>query len=554
MNLKSLIALIVLLSLNLGAYADAPLLETKLSPAIPTLGQKARLFVKWKTGFEKAQDVTPVLRAKLDDVDINAINPFGVTWILDIPQYFQIGTHTVSFELFMENTILANNLRSSIETLEQEILALNETISNEQDPDIRSELEAQRTVKLVQKQAAESQLPTTLTKVKDESFEFNVVSNLNLDGLFKNITKAQNRNILIQNDDSGWNYFDAPDVIRDRTEASFANQFGLHAQAMLDAYFVTNNDSNLVAADKTATKLFNDPVGVKVDARSARCTRGYATDHEFLANAGAVLFPVYFSKGQEHFQTEKDCFAALSILGTTNQNDPAIDNIAQQDIDNVSDADRVAAFTARLIAANRNAGLRAFDWYGRLRVALLYGDTSYAKAIADELAQDASSIVISEDYYLTGLANTISSLLPFVDDEPSFQAIIDDFKVKLFAQQKAEGRFLVTANEGVEAGIVQDQAFILKALLDLGEVERIKQLINYLLSAQLANGAYDWYWEFGGNFEFVEGNSELLSSMSLAYTMNDGAEKFLLHAKEQNFVEQRDYNLPVNIPRVDPIQ
>jgi len=561
MKQTAILILFVLLTLFTSrVYADAPLLSFALSPTVPILGQSSRLFVQWKTGFDKSggNNVAPILKAQLDGEFVTAINPFGVTWIIDIPSFESINEHTISFELFLEDKKAADELRSSIETLEQEILQLNDAIANEPNSDVREELEAEREEKVVQKQVAEAQLPTTKTKVKDENFVFNVVSNLNLGGLFKNITLAQNRNVLIQNDDGGWNFFDAPDDIRNRGETSFPNQFGLHAQSMLEAYFVTSNGANLVAADRTATKIFNDPVGIQAapapNKPAARCVRSYSTDYEFLANAGPLLFPGYFIRGNEHFEQEKICFAALFLAGTTNQNDDAlIDAVPQQDIDNLSDADRVAGFQARLVAANRNAGLRAFDWNSRIRGAMIFGDSNFAKAVANQIAVDASSIDISSDYYLAGLANTISSLIPFIDTEPSFQGIIDDAKAKLFAQQKPEGRFLVEATEGAEAGIVQDQAFILKALLDLGETEKAKKLVDFLLNAQLDNGAYDWFWEFGGNFEFVEGNSELLWAMSLVYRANAGVDNFLKDSR-RNFVEKREDSLPRNLPKAGSYQ
>ncbi|MBI2519497.1 MAG: hypothetical protein HYV97_03745 [Bdellovibrio sp.] len=532
------IFLIAALLISFGVHAETPLLKYKLSPARPVMGQRAKLFVTMETSFASDSGVTPVLVSKLDGEETIAISPFKGTWTINIPAFSTPDTHLFSFDLYLEDQHRATTLRASITQLSFEIMALNDAIAFEHDPDVLADLTVQRDTKLAERATFEAELLTVKTKIRTEEFPFTVASNLSLDLLYKNIVKAEGRNLLIQNNDSGWDYFVSPDQLRDRTEASYGNQFGLHAQAMFDAYFVTSNTQDLQAADKTATKLFNDPVNVKVDARAARCTRGYATDHEFLSNAGALLFPAYHARGLLHFQTEKNCFAAMSFLNTTNSNDPAIDTVPQTDLDNVTDAQRVAIFTARLVAAGRNAGLRAYDWNQRLRVALIFNDRAYARAIADRVAQDASGIVINADYYLLGLANTISSLVPFVNEAPNFQAIINDMKAKLFAQQRAQGRFLVEATEGVEAGIVQDQAFILKALLDLGETVRIKQLIDFLLSSQLSNGAYRWFWELGDDSEFVEGNSELLTSMALVYAANSGMSNFI--PRPINFVEPRE--------------
>ncbi|MBI2518855.1 MAG: hypothetical protein HYV97_00480 [Bdellovibrio sp.] len=514
--------LILAFFISFYVHAETPILKYRLSPSKPVTGQTAKLFVTMETNFESDREVAPVLLSKLDGVEVVNISPFSGTWTINIPSFNSPSGHTLSFDFFLEDKERAGTLRASITQLTQEILSLNEAIAFEHDPDTLSQLILERDAKVTEKTTFEAELVLVKTKIRSEEFNFAVASNLPLDLLYRNIVKAQGRNLLIQNNDGGWDYFVSPDALRDRTEASYANQFGLHAQSQLDAYFVTNNAQNLQSADKTAVKLYNDPVGVKVDARAARCTRGYATDHEFLSQAGTLLFPTYFTKGQTHFSTEKNCFAALAFLNTTNQNDPLIDTTPQADLDNMTNAQRVAAFTARLIAAGRNAGLRAYDWNQRLRVALIFNDRPYARAIADRLAQDAVSITINADYYLLGLANTISSLVPFASEEPSFQAILNDLKTKLFAQQKIEGRFIVEASEGVEAGIVQDQAFILKALLDLGESVRTKQLVDFLLSAQQNNGAYRWFWELGDDSEFVEGNSELLTSMAQAFTANSG--------------------------------
>ena len=315
---------------------------------------------------------------------------------------------------------------------------------------------------------------------------------------------AQNRQLLIQNQDGGWDFIYDPSSsvaeykrpLSDTTNSSFPNQFGLHALAMIDAYSVTKTANNYFSAKRTADALMS-----KTITRSARV---YATDVEFLAKAEVVMgFEHYRTQALAGLEAEREYCAAMHILANVNPSEAQIAAIPTP-WPELSDAQRVAALRARLVAYGRNAGLRAFDFNSRIKAALLLGYVQYALEIARVVAQDVEQIEISGNYYLLGLANTISALIPFKATEVIFEDVIEGAYGKLSVQQQDDGLF---------AGNLQDTAFIVEALTGVEAVQPLKKLVERLLQDQLPSGGYNY-----GGIEFVEAQSELLSALSRVWT------------------------------------
>jgi len=310
---------------------------------------------------------------------------------------------------------------------------------------------------------------------------------------------------MIQNSDGGFDYLTGdPEIIRNTTNASPANQFGLHGIGLLEAYRVTLQPVNLQTIKKTADVLAAKTI--------YRMQRMYSTDGEFLASAAEVLgFPVYRQKAAANNTAEKEHYAAIHILDSPNPTTTQVNAIVQAALDAVTDAQRAAACRRRLVeAGSRPSGLRAFDWGSRLRQSLYTGDVNYAREIAKIVAADFPEIQIVAPYYLLGLANTVTILKTMEEENPAqYAPVIASARTKLLAQQKDDGFFRVEPAEGAEAGNLQDAAFIAQALLDVNEVEALKNLTGYLIDVQLASGAYDHY-----GAEFVEAQSELMGSLA----------------------------------------
>src|SRR5690606_4928299 len=154
-----------------------------------------------------------------------------------------------------------------------------------------------------------------------------------------------------------------------------------------------------------------------------------------------IGFGAYRIKSTQGHEFLKDFYAAAHVLDIANPTNAQADSVSQTDVDAVNNQQIAVAFRRRLIAVGRNAGLRAYDFRGYIEAALVNGDRAFALEVARVMAGDLVDIVDTADYYLTGLSETIFVLKEFVNEDPSFAAIIETARTKLLAQQRADGIF-----------------------------------------------------------------------------------------------------------------
>jgi len=465
-------------------------------------------------------------------------------WIARLGTFTEVAKHELAVDIMVENKNEADDIRAGITQLDAAILNLQNALAVETDPAKRAELETQIVQKTAQRATFQNILITLAKIIGTDTITFSVAPNINLDALLKNISRAQGRNIISQNNDGGneWLAY-SPEEIRNVTNASYPNQFGLHGTALVGAYNITLEPMSLQAAKKTAEALMAKTV--------YRRTALYATDGEFMANvAGLFGFTTYQQKAVANEVANEEFYAAIHILNNPNPSVAQVDAIAQAALDAVTDEQRVAGCRKRLIeAGGRPAGLRAFDWGGRVRQAAYTGKDNIARLMAATVAADYGEIQIGARYYLLGLANTITILKMREKDNPAvYTPIIANARTRLLAQQKENGFFSVLASEGLEAGDLQDAAFIVQALLDLNEVEPLKKLINFLFAAQLPTGGYD---HFG--IEFAEAQSELMGSLANVYKKyGQQAMELLLEPMMDDFGKNPPPQNRYRLPKLNP--
>lgn len=316
------------------------------------------------------------------------------------------------------------------------------------------------------------------------------------------LEKLQNRQLALQNDDGGWDFFaESADNLRDKSDSSPLNAFGAPALGLLAAYDLTLEPDALLATQRVAEVLLTRPI--------ARKARLFTTDELFLLEAAKLLGPpAYAETAALSHAAEKDYAAALAILGTPDPTAEQVDALSQAQLDAVPPSERVAALAGRLVWSGRGPGLRLYDWGYRLQAAEALGDVAYADAIAAKMAQDHGELSIDQPLYLLGLAWTVVALGERASSDPAYGLLVGDALQQLLAQQQPNGLFYVDPVEGSEGGTVQEQAFIVQALRLAGAVDPLRDLLSALLAQQLPSGAFP---ELGGG-ESVFAQGELLAA------------------------------------------
>ncbi|MEW6056686.1 MAG: hypothetical protein AB1540_08730 [Bdellovibrionota bacterium] len=320
------------------------------------------------------------------------------------------------------------------------------------------------------------------------------------------VEALQDRLVLIQNADGGWDWSSLPDELENSTQAEteHANMFGVNALGVLDAHRVTQKPAARAAVEKTVSALMAKPL--------SRTKRLYSSDCELLVRAGqSFQDSTVRDKGYACQVVEKEFFAAIHLLGKTSPQEKKVEELTQQQIDSVTDTQLALAARARSISMGRTANLRAFDWTSRMRVALERGDTRYHRAFAEVVAMDYHDLSVEKDWFLLGLAATISNLIS-LRSEAQFEAIVEEARIRLLGFQKESGLFEgVSSNGSKKHGSIQDQAFIARALIALNEKASLLKLAVALKNKMLPSGNFI---ESDGK-ETPETESELLTSLVL---------------------------------------
>jgi len=527
-------------ALDPSVLVSPPLVTALKIPAEPKQGDFVTVILELNPAFTSPAALRSCLSARLDGVPVTLLPATQSMWIARLGTFTGVASHELAVDIMVENKKEADGIRAAITQLDTDIMDIQNALNAETDPGKRTELQGQIAHKTAERTTLQNILATLAKIVGTDTITFSVDPNINMDALLKNISKAQGRVIISQNNDSGFEWLVSdPEVIRSVTNASYANQFGLHGAALLDAYNITQEPMNLVAAKKTAEVLMAKTV--------YRRTSLYATDGEFMANAaGFYGFPSYRQKAVANEIANEEFYAAIHILNNPSPTEAQVNALAQAELDAVTDEQKVAGCRRRLVeAGGRPAGLRAFDWGSRVRQAAYTGKDNIARLMAAAVAADYSEIQITAPYYLLGLANTITILKLREQDNPAtYTPVIANARQKLLAQQKEGGFFTVEPSEGAEAGNLQDAAFIVQALLDINEVEPLKKLINFLMAAQLPTGGYD---HFGS--EFGEAQSELMGALARVYkNYSAGAMALMMEEFEKNPPPSNHYRLPALSP------
>lgn len=485
-----------------------------VSPDTVIIGEQATVFLHPATNYASPDRVRLLLDAAVDGVPVTALHPSQDMWVLQLGPYLQAGSHDVMVTAFLENADEADELRAGITAHTQVIADLDDEIANETDPARLVQLQEERATKVAERTEMQATLAGLKREIGVDTFTVSVNANTDVNLLRRTLQLGANHHLTLRNNDFGWDFMCPTDNCSSPTNASAPNMFGVHALGLLDAYSITREPAILMTVRGTADVLMTRPV--------SRTQRLYSGDEMFLIEAqkhfGVAAFRI---KAQASFQSMKDHAAAMHILDNPNPTNAAVDAVPQVDIDAVTDAQRVTALTRRLRDhLGRNAGLRGYDWYYRYIVAKALGDEGMARAIADQASADFNLVDINQYYYFSGLSGTIFILSDYVDEVPAFAPVIAAARTALLSHQQPSGRFYVPPTEGMEAGQVQDEALILKALLKTGDVTPMANLLAALYDFQQSWGGYIEY----EIYEVVIGEAEMLAALSAVWNSQVGAD------------------------------
>jgi hypothetical protein len=302
------------------------------------------------------------------------------------------------------------------------------------------------------------------------------------------------RLIQIQHSDGGWDWSEPPAQQSSSTNApsTGGNMSGVNAMGLVSAYTLSPNTVVLGAIQKTAAALMLKPI--------SRTQRLYAEDCELLAHAAGLFSnPGFRARAVLGVQLEKEYLAAVQVYGTPAPSDFQVGTLTDDQIASVTTVQLVAANRARMTAAGRSAGLRAFDWGSRMRVAKLLGDEEYFNAMADTVARDFASIAPGDEWYVTGLSQTISDLALTADS--AYAPTIQSARTRLAAQ--------VGSNGWVIGGALENQAFAIQASLEAGDATLASRLVTGL---QNRIGSQAYFVDDSGN-ETSEDEAEALRAL-----------------------------------------
>jgi PKD repeat protein len=153
---------------------EAPVLRFTPSPnANPETGQAYSVFITPGTTYKNANIL---LSAKIDGVDVGLFRSTENLWIFQGGPYSQLRSHTLSVDIAVENSTLANEIRNSVAKISEEIDDLVRRIALETDPLKKQELTAKKN----EKESIRNQLYLELQNLKKvlatQTFAFNVVA------------------------------------------------------------------------------------------------------------------------------------------------------------------------------------------------------------------------------------------------------------------------------------------------------------------------------------------------------------------------------------------
>mgnify|MGYP001581340993 CR=1 FL=1 len=489
--------------LSVSVWSAEPLLRVRFSPENPAVNERLRIFLEPQSSWTSPIGMEVVLTGEWNDGALALLEtPPSSLWAAEVETaQLRVGENMLRVHLWLEDRVAAEALRRDHDRTLAEILDLSDAILREADPVLRTGMEARRDQARARLVVIEVELAATRTPIGEERLEVPVSPPIARDRLAGIIVSLRNRLLLTQNSDGGWDFNSPPQSVRDRTNTSYPNQFGVHAEGVLQTYAFAKEPLVLETVRRTAEVLTAKPI--------QRKTRLYSMDGLFLFEAARWLgFGDYRAQALASERAEREFAAAMHILGQTNPTDVAVNAVPQAQIDAVSSADRVVAYDLRLAASGRNANLRAWDWQSRCVQARKAGQEEYARAIAQHLVAFASSLNPASYYYLLGAAGTISCLSLF-QSESAWTAVAGQLVQNLLTYQLEEGKFMVLPAQGAYQGRIQDQAFVAEALFQVGRFEELGRLMEWLAGNQLESGAFDDFGE-----ESVEGQSEVLSVLA----------------------------------------
>lgn len=530
--------------------ATPPLVRVTYAPAQPQQGDVVTAFID-TSSFTSPAPVFVQLNGQLDSQSITLLHPQDTLWVAQLGPYSKSGQHTLQVQTLLFNKADYQTVRSQIAQVTQDLANAKNAAQFEKDPARLSALQSQISTDQSQLIQLQAQLQGLGTTVGTDQFSFSVRPNTDLNVLQHNIRLAQNRTLLIQDTDGGWQYNGTPDSHLNQSQASPANEFGVNAQGLIASYGVIQEPLVLTEAQKTASTFMSQVLNAN--------NRLYSDDAEFLANASIVMgASSYMAQAQAALQAEMNFAAALVLLNTSSPDPTLVSGFTQAQFDAVPLAARVAAYDARLagLTGGRDPGLRAYDWNTRLRRSFAVGDTVYAPAIAAQVALNFSTppgISPQQPYYVTGLANTISALVPFQAQNPSYVAIVQQAMAQLLATQQPSGYFMASVAGANPDGNLEDQAFALKALLDAGQTQPMVPLLTAIYQAQLPWGGYD----DGSGQEYVESQTELLAGLSAVWKADTASmlQAIALSAEDQECaIPTRSRQVPRgHVPPASPV-
>ncbi len=269
------------------------------------------------------------------------------------------------------------------------------------------------------------------------------------------IVKAADRLVEVQNNDGTWEWRN-PDLDKtDGTGVCPSNIVGVTALGLLDAYQVTGNSSYLDAAKISGDAIFACGYVVGID-------KYYSQDIEFLTELGAITGnEVYTNKAiaiMNHFMTSNNRYCSSD--GCT--------------------AAELAAFYQNHYGSPEQ-GMTEWQLASWVRAAQGIGETSWANDMISEINDDISGTPYFDinnpgDYGVIGLSGVISAT-----------GNVDAKQALLTSQSTVNGSW---TSENPE-GNVQDTAYAVMALLEVGETNAAIDGVNYLMTIQKENGGYD---------------------------------------------------------------
>ncbi len=491
--------------------AEMGFVAAEFSPDTVHVGEETTVFLRLTTGFRAPDRMRTFLTAKHDGADIPLLNPGDDTWLALIPAQSAVGGHTLDVSVVLEDADEARQAQAAITRLDQQILNLQNRLGRETDPGRRVQLEAQLSAKQLERTNLAAALAGMRRVLAVETVPYAVEANTDLHLLSRTMARIRNRHLLIQNNDGGFDFTNPPGPIEDPTNASFSNQYGVHALPLALEYDISFQPAILPVLRKSA-----DALKARVIDRMNRLT---APDTVLLSKFTDLTgMPQYKARGLQANGYFRDHLAAVHLLDNPNPSAAAVNAITQAALDAVTEAQRAAALRRRLVSQGRNTALRGYDFYLRFREAMAWGQRAFAKEIAAVVAADLPSVLITEDYYFMGLGGSIVLLDEFKGEVPAYAALIASARAALLAMQKPSGFFFVNVGEGLEQGRYQENAFVIEALLLTGDVEPLSRLLAHFYSAQREHGGFIDV----DDYDVIQGDAEILGALTRVWHSQTG--------------------------------